>query len=297
MSSPRKWRKSEGGVVGRYGDPRKVLKTSSLVLADGQVDPTKDSFLIDPGLKLSQLKLRLIPSLDQAQVSRLPEGVRQSLGICLVLRDPGVKRFTLIGEWPLEKLPESIALDDIPEFDRIVRNRVVLSMGLTAVVEHDGIELGTTLARKDFHIHTDVSGNQFPHQFVESSYFTEQELPRSTSWYIHVLNEDGDRGADETFIVYINKDLAEIASSRAADAVWVALGTDVFTVLLQRLLRADVAESPLPGSILDQLSRLLLAQGQSLASASDLVQAGDISKIMALAQAITKANLVLRSAL
>lgn len=297
MNKSLKWRKSEGGVVGRFGDPRRALKSFALVLSDGEVNPLKQSFIVDPGLKIKQLQPRLISVLDHAQISRFPESAVNSLGVCIVLRDPAIKRFSLVGDWPIGNLPESIALDDLPEFERIVQDRMVISVGLTVIKDGGEFELGTTLARKEFIIHTEVNGNQFPHQFVESTYFEKEGLPKSTSWFVHMLNEDGDRPADETFVVYINKELAEVASSKSADAIWASLATDVFTVLFERLLRGEIPEKPSSGTILEQIERQLASHGHNLHTVASWVQSGETSKLMALAQAITKVNILLRGAL
>ncbi len=293
----RKWRKSEGGIVGRFGDPRKALKSVALVLADGEVNATRQSFVVDPGLQLRQLKLRLIPKLDHAHLSTLPEDDLGALGVSLVLRDPGVKRFTLIDAWPLGDLPESVPLGEGPEFERVVRDQMVVSVGLTILRDAGELETGTTLARKDFHIRTDASGSKFPHQFVDPSYFEEQGLPRTTSWFVHVMNEDGDKSADDTFVVYINSELVEVASSKAADAVWASLASEVFSVLLLSLLKGEVPEEPVHGSILEQIGRQVSSLGHSIHEVSGWVRDSDVSKVMAISQSITRVNSLLRGAL
>jgi hypothetical protein len=291
------WRKSEGGVVGRFGDPRKALKSVALVFADDEVNPTIQSKVVDTGTTLKQLKMRLVPSVDLTHLSRIPDELQAALGITLILRDPAVKRFTLLESWPLDDLPETFSLDELPELERVVQDRIVLTVGLTALREEEGLEAGTTLARKDFYIHTDGTGNRFPHEFVDASYFVDRGLPKTTSWFVNMLSEDGDRSAEETFVVYINRELVEVASARGADAVWASIGADTFATLILRLLKGELPEEPPMGSVLHSLSRQLAALGLSIHDVGDWVRNSEISNVMAISQSIVKVNSLLRSAL
>jgi hypothetical protein len=292
-----KWRKSEGGVVGKYGDPRKALKPLSIVQGDELVNPAKQVFLVDPGSRLGNLKLRVIPKIDETQLHRLSADSYDAIGLTLVMRETGIKRFTQLGHWLLSDLPESIPLDEFPGLDRIVLDRITFSAGLTVLADRGDLELGRSLARKDFHINTESSGNQFPHRFVDPKYFVDQGLPRSTGWFVHILDEDGDKSAAETFEVYINKELANVASSKSADSMWATLAADTFSILILRLLKGDIPEEPIAGSILEQLKRQFHIHGMTTAQVSELVKSGENSRVLALAQAITKMTSILEAAL
>jgi hypothetical protein len=292
-----KWRKSEGGIVGRFGDPRRALKSVALIVSDGEENPARQSFVVDQGLRLKDLRPRLIPKIDLEHLGRLKDEVKDSLGVCLVLRDPSVKQFSLVGDWRISELPESIPLEKLCGFERIVSARMIISVGLSVLDENAQFDVGTTLARKDFSIHTDAKGNQFPHLFVDPSYFEKEGLPNMTSWYVHIFNEDGDRPAEETFIVYINRELSTVSATKGADAIWAALAADVFSILIQCLLRGEIPVEPTPGTIMGSLERQLSALNLNFQTVSSWVKTGELSKIVAVSQAITRVNFLLRGAL
>lgn len=292
-----KWRRSEGGVVGRFGDPRKALKPSILVMGDAEADPTRTAFIVDSGNRLDQLNLKLAPVVDWTTLSSLQEENKDALSLAVILRDPALKRYTLLGNWAATDLPESIPFEGEPAFERMVQDRMSLSVTLAFTRPVADMEPGITLARKDFVILTDRVGTQFPHQFVDPDYFTKIGLPRSTGWYVHIFDFDGDKPSEDTFVVCINKEIAAMSSAKGADAMWASLAADTMAALLIRLLRTETPEEPVEGSILAQLQRQVSQQGVSLAEVGRWVREGETAKVGSLCQCVIKMNQILKGAL
>lgn len=292
------WRKSEGGIVGRYGDPRKSLRSVALTIADNEVNPAVQSFLVDEGSSLSQLKLRLLPRVDEVQLERLSPEALSGLGVSLILRDPAMKVYTLLESWRLAELPESVALDGKPQYDLQVLDRIVLSIGLTALEDGGAVRRGTTFARKDFVIQSGTTGSQFPHSPVPPSYFDSFGLPRTTAWYVHIKDETGEGSASDTFEVLINNELlSKIGSSSGSDAIWAALAADTFAVLMQTLLRNPFSETPSQGSILAQISKQITLQGHTVQGVAEWLRNGEYGKVLSLSQAMTRATKIIGDAI
>jgi hypothetical protein len=294
-TSNKSWRKSEGGVLGRFGDPRRALKAAGLVVGDTPINPEQSSFRVDRGVSLRDLKLRLIPRIDHEQLARLSAESRESLGVALVLREPSLKRFTLLNQWALEDLPETITLDQGKVYDRVVWEKTTISLGLIAIAPSAELEFGITIARKEFHLNTEGEGNQFPHRFVDGSLFAQEyDLPESTCWYVQIKDESGELDAAATFEVLINKEMAQYSRVKGADLMWAQVGADTYSALFLALLNRQLIGDPPKGSLLEAMQRTLEDAGQSLSHVSTWVREREFSKVHSLAQSLAKMNILMK---